>query len=66
MQKGYFGQTLAQILSNSESPVDCVVPEYIHQAIVHVCPIPSDQTDAAHSGEEVVATTTIPVEATPS
>jgi len=34
VQKGRFGQALAQVIS--EKP-QCVVPEYIQQAIIHVC-----------------------------
>lgn len=33
--KGRFGQSLAQILANPETP--CVVPDYIRDAMVHVC-----------------------------
>lgn len=35
VQKGRFGQSLAQILANPEVP--CVVPEYIRNAIAHAC-----------------------------
>ncbi|BDB27802.1 ATP-dependent endonuclease [Cupriavidus sp. P-10] len=40
VQKGRFGQTLAQVLADGAS---CVVPEYIRQAVAHAC-----QTPAAH------------------
>lgn len=66
VKKGCFAQTLAQILSNSETPVDCVVPEYIRQAIEHVCLIPSHQSDAAQFIEEVQTTTMMSEELTQS
>lgn len=36
VQKGRFGQALAQVIANGAG---CVVPNYILQAIVHVCPV---------------------------
>lgn len=35
IQKGKFGQALAQILANPETP--CVVPKYIRDAMAHAC-----------------------------
>jgi len=37
VQKGRFGQTLAQVLADG---APCVVPEYIRQAVAHACQIP--------------------------
>lgn len=39
VQKGRFAQTLAQLLSDPETP--CIVPEYIRKAIEHACQIQS-------------------------
>lgn len=35
VQKGRFGQSLAQVLANPEMP--CVVPDYIRDAMAHAC-----------------------------
>ena len=35
VQKGRFGQSLAQVLTNPETP--CVVPDYIRNAMSHAC-----------------------------
>ena len=35
VQKGRFGQSLAQILANPKTP--CVIPDYIRDAMAHAC-----------------------------